>query len=85
MAHGLHRAAQPARDRARAAPIRTQEHDLGASHSEGARRSQGRFELGALLSARLADENGRMHLNPMRALSTSHNSSAEDALVLRQP
>ena len=52
---------------ARAAPVGAQEHDLGAPDGESVGGAQGRFEPGALLGARLADKDGRVHPGQMRS------------------
>src|SRR5688572_21442043 len=48
--------------------------------AERVRGTQARLEPGALLSARLADEDGWMHAQQMRSSIHSHKRSVEDAL-----
>jgi hypothetical protein len=80
VAHRLHGAAQTLGDLPRAAPVGAQEHDLRAPDGEGVGGAQGRFEPGAFLSARLADEDGRVHPGQVRPAPRSHKTSPEAAL-----
>src|SRR5688572_25130375 len=64
----------------RPASLSAQEHDLRAPYGERVRGTQARLKPGALLSTRLADEDGWMHAQQMRSSIRSHKRSDEDAL-----
>src|SRR5688572_30055385 len=64
----------------RLASLSAQEHDLRAPYGERVRGTQARLKPGALLSTRLADEDGWMHAQQMRSSIRSHKRSDEDAL-----
>src|SRR5215218_6661310 len=78
--HRLHRAAQALGDLPRPASLGALKHDLRAPYGERVRGTQARLKPGALLSTRLADEDGWMHAQQMRSSIRSHKRSDEDAL-----
>jgi hypothetical protein len=78
--HGLDSATQALGNLPRPASLSAQEHDLRAPYGERVRGTQARLKPGALLSTRLADEDGWMHAQQMRSSIRSHKRSDEDPL-----